>query len=67
MHLPSAAKLWHIPLLTVLPMPVALPLLSEPLEVHAASYLAESARILSLSLISISSLINIEPHFQAKK
>lgn len=59
MHLPSAAKLWHMPQPKVLPVPVPLLLLSEPLDVHAASYLAESARILSLSLISISSLINI--------
>ena len=63
MHLPSAAKLWQMPLLTVFPTPVPELLRLEPLEVQAASYLAESDKILSFSLMSKSSFINISDTF----
>lgn len=59
MHLPSAAKLWHSPDATVLPMPFPSPLLDEPLEEHETSYLAASARIFSLSIIDIVGAIRI--------
>ena len=49
MHLPSAAKLWHIPQEAAFPMPSILPPLSTPLDVQAASYFALSPSILSFS------------------
>ena len=55
MHLPSAAKLWQTPGRHVLPIAPLTPERLEPLEVHATSYFAESVRMLSLSIKSISS------------
>lgn len=53
MHLPSAEKLWQIPHDTALPSPDPLLDLSDPLEVHATSYLAAAARIFSFSINDI--------------
>jgi hypothetical protein len=50
MQRPSAEKLWQMPILTVLPVMPALEPLLEPLEVQATSYLAESERMVSLSI-----------------
>ena len=47
---PSAVKLWQMPTPpTVLPIPPAVLCRTVPLEEHETSYLADSARILSLS------------------
>jgi hypothetical protein len=59
MHRPSAAKLWHSPAATVLPMPFPFPLREEPLELQETSYLAASARIFSLSMSDIAGAILI--------
>ena len=42
MHLPSAAKLWHIPHAAALPIPSPPEARSVPLLVQATSYFAES-------------------------
>ena len=52
MQRPSAAKLWQMPHPTADPSIPACPSRSTPLEVQAASYLAESASIRSLSISS---------------
>jgi hypothetical protein len=51
MHRPSAANVWQQPPATALPIPF-LPGLSTPDDVQAASYLALSARIVSLFIKS---------------
>ena len=50
-HLPSAEKLWQIPQAFELPRDPFIPFLSTPLDVHATSYFAASARIRSFSCI----------------
>ena len=58
-HRPSAAKLWHIPLAHVEPILPFSAFLSTPLDVHATSYLAESASIFNFSSIEAFSSITI--------
>jgi hypothetical protein len=67
MHLPSAAKLWHSPAATVLPMPCPSFFREEPLELHDTSYFAASPSIFSLSIIDICGaiLISILPLLRA--
>ena len=48
-HLPSAAKEWHIPQLAALPIPSLVFFLSLPLDEQDASYLAASERITNFS------------------
>ena len=50
MHRPSAEKEWQQPAAMVEPSRPARPARSSPLEVQAASYLAASARMVSLSI-----------------
>jgi hypothetical protein len=57
MHLPSAAKLWHMPGRQALPIAPLIPDRFEPLEVQATSYFAESVKMLSFSIRSISSFV----------
>ena len=52
MHRPSAEKEWQHPAAMVDPIPLRRRPRSSPLEVQAASYLAASARIVSLSMSS---------------
>jgi len=53
MHLPSAAKLWHIPTPpTVFPTPLPSLRLTVPLDEHDTSYFAAAARIFSLPNVS---------------
>ena len=59
-HRPSAEKEWQHPARVVLPMVPGRPARSRPLEVHAASYLAASARISSFWLSSIPAPPKIE-------
>jgi hypothetical protein len=58
MHLPSAAKLWHMPLSLALPMPKGLFFLLLPLEEQETSYFAAPDNIFNFSCISIASSPN---------